>query len=157
MNIFLTVLKKTSNKMAFRTIEITFVLHETENTENFLSHLCLILDLTLDDFSIKKTEGHHGNTIHLISAHFIRDRVHTIAEKIFSSLNSNDLSNLNTDLINYLDDKFNLYLRFNKQAIIDDILVISYDDSVRIKMKPKIKLNENKVIKSYNEMLREYY
>ena len=157
MNIFLTVLKKTSNKMAFRTIEITFVLHETENTENFLSHLCLILDLTLDDFSIKKTEGHHGNTIHLISAHFIRDRVHTIAEKIFSSLNSNDLSNLNTDLINYLDDKFNLYLRFNKQAIIDDILVISYDDSVRIKMKPKIKLTENKAIKSYNELLCEYY
>ena len=157
MNIFLTVLKKTSNKMAFRTIEITFVLHETENTENFLAHLCLILDLSLDDFSIKKTEGHHGNTIHLISAHFIRDRVHTIAEKIFSSLNSNDLSNLNTDLINYLDDKFNLYLRFNKQAIIDDILVISYDDSVRIKMKPKIKLNENKAIKSYNELLCEYY
>ena len=157
MNIFLTVLKKTSNKMAFRTIEITFVLHETENTENFLSHLCLILDLSLDDFSIKKTEGHHGNTIYLISAHFIRDRVHTIAEKIFSSLNSNDLSNLNTDLINYLDDKFNLYLRFNKQAIIDDILVISYDDSVRIKMKPKIKLTENKAIKSYNELLCEYY
>ena len=157
MNIFLTVLKKTSNKMAFRTIEITFVLHETENTENFLSHLCLILDLTLDDFSIKKTEGHHGNTIYLISAHFIRDRVHTIAEKIFSSLNSNDLSNLNTDLINYLDDKFNLYLRFNKQAIIDDILVISYEDSVRIKMKPKIKLTENKAIKSYNELLCEYY
>ena len=157
MNIFLTVLKKPSNKMAFRTIEITFVLHETENTENFLSHLCLILDLSLDDFSIKKTEGHHGNTIQLISAHFIRDRVHTIAEKIFSSLSSNDLSNLNTDLINYLDDKFNLYLRFNKQAIIDDILVISYDDSVRIKMKPKIKLNENKAIKSYNELLCEYY
>ena len=143
--------------MAFRTIEITFVLHETENTENFLFHLCLMLDLSLDDFSIKKTEGHHGNTIQLISAHFIQNRVHTIAEKIFSSLSSNDLSNLNTDLINYLDDKFNLYLRFNKQAIIDDILVISYDDSVRIKMKPKIKLNENKAIKSYNELLCEYY
>ena len=157
MNIFLTVLKKTSNNMAFRTIEITFVLHETENTENFLSHLCLILDLSLDDFSIKKTEGHHGNTIQLISAHFIRDRVHTIAEKIFSSLSNDDLSNLNTDLVNYLDDKSNLYLRFNKQAIIDDTLVISYNDSVRIKMKPKIRLNENKAIKSYNELLSEYY
>ncbi len=118
MNIFLTVLKKTSNNMAFRTIEITFVLHETENTENFLSHLCLILDLSLDDFSIKKTEGHHGNTIQLISAHFIQNRVHTIAEKIFSSLSSNDLSNLNTDLINYFDRYFSLTYNFmNKVSI----------------------------------------
>jgi len=157
MNIFLTVLKKNSNKMAFRTIEITFVLHETENTENFMSHLCHILNLSPEDFSIKKTEGHHNNTIQLIRAHFIRDRVQNITEKILSSLSNDDLSNLSTDLNNHLDDKFNLYLRFNKQEIIDNNLSISYDDSVRIKMKPKIKLNENKAIQSYNELLSKYY
>ncbi|MBH59082.1 MAG: hypothetical protein CMO19_01530 [Thaumarchaeota archaeon] len=156
MNIFLTVLKKTTNIMAFRTIEITFVLHETENTENFLSHLCNILDLSLDDFNIKNTEGHHGNNIKLVSVHLIRDRVNDIAKKIISSLSIDDLSNLSTNLINYLDDKFNLYLRFDKQAIIDNNLAISYDDSVRIKMKPKNKLNETKAIKSYNELLSEY-
>ena len=110
MNIFLTILKKTYNKLAFRTVEITFIIHETENTTKFLSNLCSILDVSDTDFNKKITEGHHGNKIELIRAHFIRNRVDEITEKILLSLNINDLSILNTDLLDYLDDKFTLYL-----------------------------------------------
>ena len=156
MNIFLTILKKTYNKLAFRTVEITFVIHETENTTKFLSNLCSILDISDTDFNKKITEGHHGNKIELIRAHFIRNRVDEITEKILLSLNINDLSILNTDLLDYLDDKFTLYLRFNKQDIIDNILTLSYEDSVRIKIKPKNKLNKTNAIKLYKELLSEY-
>ena len=156
MNISLTVLKKTQKKLDFRTIEITFVIHETEDIDKFLSHLFEIFGLSDTDFSIKKTEGHHGNIIQLIRAHLIRDRVPEITHKILSSINIADLKTINNNLLYYLDDKFTLYLRFNKQDIIDNVLTLSYDDSVRIKMKPKIKLNKDKAIDSYKELLSEY-
>ncbi|MCH2404111.1 MAG: hypothetical protein MK229_03265 [Nitrososphaerales archaeon] len=156
MNISLTILKKTQKKLDFRTIEITFVIHETEDIDKFLSHLFEIFGLSDTDFSIKKTEGHHGNIIQLIRAHLIRDRVPEITNKILSSINVTDLKTINNNLLYYLDDKFTLYLRFNKQDIIDNILTLSYDDSVRIKMKPKIKLNKDKIIASYKELLSEY-
>ena len=156
MNISLTVLKKTQKKLDFRTIEITFVIHETEDIDKFLSHLFEIFGLSDTDFSIKKTEGHHGNIIQLIRAHLIRDRVPEITHKILSSITVTDLKTINNNLLYYLDDKFTLYLRFNKQDIIDNVLMLSYDDSVRIKMKPKIKLNKDKAIASYKELLSEY-
>ena len=156
MNISLTILKKTQKKLDFRTIEITIVIHETENIDKFLSHLLEIFGLSDTDFSIKKTEGHHGNIIQLIRAHLIRDRVPEITHKILSSINVTDLKTINNNLLYYLDDKFTLYLRFNKQDIIDNVLTLSYDDSVRIKMKPKIKLNKDKAIASYKELLSEY-
>ena len=156
MNISLTVLKKTQKKLDFRTIEITFVIHETEDIDKFLSHLFEIFGLSDTDFSIKKTEGHHRNIIQLIRAYLIRDRVPEITEKILSSINIADLKTINNNLLYYLDDKFTLYLRFNKQDIIDNVLTLSYDDSVRIKMKPKIKLNKDKAIASYKELLSEY-
>ena len=156
MNISLTILKKTQKKLDFRTIEITFVIHETENIDKFLSHLFEIFGLSDTDFTIKKTEGHHGNIIQLIRAHLIRDRVPEITHKILSSITVTDLKTINNNLLYYLDDKFTLYLRFNKQDIIDNVLTLSYDDSVRIKMKPKIKLNKDKAIASYKELLSEY-
>ena len=156
MNISLTILKKTQKKLDFRTIEITFVIHETETIDKFLSHLFEIFGLSDTDFSIKKTEGHHRNIIQLIRAYLIRDRVPEITEKILSSINIADLKTINNNLLYYLDDKFTLYLRFNKQDIIDNVLTLSYDDSVRIKMKPKIKLNKDKAIASYKELLSEY-
>ena len=156
MNISLTILKKTQKKLDFRTIEITFVIHETENIDKFLSHLFEIFGLSDTDLSIKKTEGHHRNIIQLIRAYLIRDRVPEITEKILSSINIADLKTINNNLLYYLDDKFTLYLRFNKQDIIDNVLTLSYDDSVRIKMKPKIKLNKDKAIASYKELLSEY-
>mgnify|MGYP001165313675 FL=1 len=156
MNISLTILKKTQKKLDFRTIEITFVIHETENIDKFLSHLFEIFGLSDTDFSIKKTEGHHGNIIKLFRAYLIRDRVPEITNKILSSINVTDLKTINNNLLYYLDDKFTLYLRFNKQDIIDNVLTLSYDDSVRIKMKPKIKLNKDKAIASYKELLSEY-
>ena len=156
MNISLTILKKTQKKLDFRTIEITFVIHETENIDKFLSHLLEIFGLSDTDFSIKKTEGHHGNIIKLFRAYLIRDRVPEIINKILSSINVTDLKTINNNLLYYLDDKFTLYLRFNKQDIIDNVLTLSYDDSVRIKMKPKIKLNKDKAIASYKELLSEY-
>ncbi len=156
MNISLTILKKTQKKLDFRTIEITFVIHETENIDKFLSHLFEIFGLSDTDFSIKKTEGHHGNIIKLFRAYLIRDRVPEITNKILSSINVTDLKTINNNLLYYLDDKFTLYLRFNKQDIIDNVLTLSYDDSVRIKIKPKIKLNKDKAIASYKELLSEY-
>tara|TARA_B100000929_G_scaffold285802_1_gene269942 strand:- start:488 stop:961 length:474 start_codon:yes stop_codon:yes gene_type:complete len=156
MNISLTILKKTQKKLDFRTIEITFVIHETENIDKFLSHLFEIFGLSDTDFSIKKTEGHHGNIIKLFRAYLIRDRVPEITNKILSSINVTDLKIINNNLLYYLDDKFTLYLRFNKQDIIDNVLTLSYDDSVRIKIKPKIKLNKDKAIASYKELLSEY-
>ena len=156
MNISLTILKKTQKKLDFRTIEITFVIHETEDIDKFLSHLFEIFGLSDTDFSIKKTEGHHGNIIQLFRAYLIRDRVPEITNKILSSMNVTDLKTINDNLLYYLDDKFTLYLRFNKQDMIDNVLTLSYDDSVRIKMKPKIKLNKDKAIASYKELLSEY-
>ena len=156
MNIFLIILRKIHNKLTFRTLEIAFVIQETENIDILTLILNAIFGLVDSDYKIKKTEGHHGNIIQLIRAHLIRDRVPEITNKILSSINVTDLKTINNNLLYYLDDKFTLYLRFNKQDIIDNVLTLSYDDSVRIKMKPKIKLNKDKAIASYKELLSEY-
>ena len=156
MNIFLIILAKIRNKFAVRTIEVTFVIHETENTDKLLSCICDTLGLLDTDFVLKSTDGHHGNTIKFVQAYFVRNRVPELTKKILSSLSIVDRNYIITHVTDYLDNKFTFYLRFSKQDIMDKCLKVSYNGSIRIKMKPKIKLHKNIVLNSYEDLLRDY-
>lgn len=89
-------------------------------------------------FTQHKLQGHHRNPIILLETTIhdptvIKESITTIAQQ----LRSTDRYQLWQDRHRYLDEKGNLYLRFDKQAAYNKRLVFSQADPIRVKIKPK--------------------
>ncbi len=89
-------------------------------------------------FTQHKLQGHHRNPIILLETTIhdpsvIKESITTIAQQ----LRSTDRYQLWQDRHRYLDEKGNLYLRFDKQAAYNKRLVFSQVDPIRVKIKPK--------------------
>ena len=155
MNIFLIILRKIHNKLTFRTLEIAFVIHETENIDILTLNLNAIFGLVDSDYKIKKTEGHHGNMIKFVQVYLVRNRVQDVIDKILSLLAVVDKEDIIQNIESYLDSRFTFFLRVSKQEIPNKKLVLSYDDSIRIKMKPSMKLSQSNAHKFYIDVLED--
>jgi RNA binding exosome subunit len=89
-------------------------------------------------FTQRKLQGHHRNPIIFLETTIqdptvIKESITTIAKQ----LRSTDRYLLLQDRHRYLDEKGNLYLRFDKQAAYKKQLVFSQADPIRVKIKPK--------------------
>lgn len=89
-------------------------------------------------FTQRKLHGHHRNPIIFLETTIqdptvIKESITTIAQQ----LRSTDRYLLLQDRHRYLDEKGNLYLRFDKQAAYKKQLAFSQADPIRVKIKPK--------------------
>jgi hypothetical protein len=89
-------------------------------------------------FTQHKLQGHHRNPIIFLETTIqdpavLTESITTIARQ----LRSTDRYLLCQDRHRYLDEKGNLYLRFDKQAAYKKQLVFSQADPIRVKIKPK--------------------
>lgn len=89
-------------------------------------------------FTQHKLQGHHQNPIIRLETTIwnptiIEESITTIAQK----LRSTDQHQLWQNHHRYLDEKGNLYLRFDKQAAYNKKLIFGQADPIRIKIKQK--------------------
>ena len=89
-------------------------------------------------FTQRALQGHHRNPIIFLETTIqdpavIKESITTIDQQ----LRSTDRYLLWQDGHRYLDEKGNLYLRFDKQAAYKKQLVFSQADPIRVKIKPK--------------------
>jgi RNA-binding protein len=137
----------------FSAAEVNLVLHATENPEKVLAAVELELAVPAARFSGEASEGHFGNKILLPRAILPSREAGDLAARILSSLNSADRQQLADRLVEYLDEKGNLYLRLDKQRLCQRKVSLAETDAIRIKFKPVRRYTPSGNMETYRGLL----
>ncbi|MDW8045141.1 MAG: RNA-binding domain-containing protein [Nitrososphaerota archaeon] len=140
--------------MKISSIEISFIVHATEDEEKVLESIVKRLSIPREIFKVRRMEGHFGNPIQFYHARLTGNEADRFAERLFPSLDDIDKDLMRIELKKYIDEHGNLYLRIDKQTFFDEKgkLRLSQEDAVRIKLKFKEKQSLNflnKYLKNY--------
>ncbi|MBQ6443689.1 MAG: exosome protein [Methanosphaera sp.] len=113
----------------------TFV-YSTEEEENVVKSLNYIFSEPSPVKTI--TEDHFGNKIFILSEKISKKRfTKDIVKFLNDNLSNDDKNIINDELSRRMDDKGNLFLRFDKQEAYDENLKLTYDGNA-IHMRIKI-------------------
>jgi len=80
-------------------------------------------------------EGHHGNPIVKIDAKIVSDDAGQFAHLLGSKLSKSERIMLLRNLLLHSDDDGNLYIRVDKQKLLQGTFQLTEDDPIRIKIK----------------------
>ncbi|MDO5826076.1 MAG: exosome protein [Methanosphaera sp. rholeuAM130] len=134
----------------------TFV-YSTEDEENVVKSLNYIF---LEPSPVKTiTEDHFGNDILILSQKISKKRyVRDIVNFLNENLSQQDKDVLREELSRRMDDKGNLFMRFDKQEAYDENLKLTYDgDAIHVRIKiasyPVSKENAIRVAKEIFDFL----
>ncbi|MGD1835218.1 MAG: RNA-binding domain-containing protein [Nitrososphaeraceae archaeon] len=142
------------DKFSFSTTDVDLLLHATEDKNLVFDKIEQILFIPKDIFNIVELEGHWGNPIISVSCTLDKLKSHDLIFKIFSSLNFNDKEKLTDNLEDYMDEKYYLYMRIDKQHLCKNKISLDpTDDSIKLRFKPSKKL----VTKDQRKIIPKYY
>lgn len=112
----------------------TFV-YSTEEEENVVKSLNYIFSEPSPVKTI--TEDHFGNKIFILSEKISKKRfTKDIVKFLNDNLSNDDRNIINDELSRRMDDKGNLFLRFDKQDAFDENLKLTYDgDAIHMRIK----------------------
>lgn len=134
----------------------TFV-YSTEDEENVVKSLNYIFSEPSPVKTI--TEDHFGNKIFILSEKISKKRfTKDIIKFLNDNLSTDDKNIINDELSRRMDDKGNLFLRFDKQEAYDENLKLTYDgDAIHLRIKiasyPVSKKNATLVAKEIFDFL----
>lgn len=127
---------------AFSAVEISIIIHATEDKDKILRSLNALLGIPANSFFVGVASGHWQNQILFLTSHL--DERH--ANELYSKINN--VLSAESGLTNLLDKKGNLYIRLDKQALCKGRLALLERDSVRVKF--------NATFKHKSEVSTEY-
>lgn len=115
---------------------ISVVIHATEDKEKVKSKIIQAFNLNSTKFEEIKTEGHWGNEISLLSLSLEQTEAVQLIRKIYGLLDKTGKGHLINSLGESVDEKYNLYIRIDKQKLCSSRIELSDKDSIKIKFKP---------------------
>jgi RNA binding exosome subunit len=139
-------------KGPIQSVEVTFILHATEDSDRVVSAVLRLLGTTrVPEF--EHLEGHFGNVI-------IRARLHlegAEAGEAFANVVSVMPQSVRVEIIkgmaSFMDEHSALFIRLDKQLLISGSVQLGFGDSVRIRVKPRIFLLKGGAARFYTELL----
>ncbi|MEO9319396.1 MAG: RNA-binding domain-containing protein [Nitrososphaera sp.] len=137
----------------FSSAEIGFVIHATENSERILDSIESTLSVPKTNFSLSEAEGHFKNQIRLASCNLASGDANEFATRVISLLRSSDKEELSRNLSQHSDERGNLYIRIDKQALCKGRVILSESDSIRIRFKPVRRFKPSGNLESYRGLL----
>lgn len=116
--------------------EISLVLHATEDEEKVISSLNALLEISRVLIIQSATHGHFGNSIKTLKVTVRGRKSNELLDRIVRLLSSSDRATLVESIEDYVDEKRNLYLRLDKQALCKNAVRIAEQDPIRIRLRP---------------------
>ncbi|MCP8315224.1 MAG: hypothetical protein H3Z53_12775 [archaeon] len=135
-------------------IEITWMIHATEDGEKVVKKMGEFLPLSGDDIKSFNLEGHFGNPILLYKARLTGAKANKFVDTLFSSLSDIEKKMLERELSKHLDEYGALYIRIDKQLLCEGKISLSEKDAIRIKLKPRSGLKLHEKFSYYRGLLR---
>jgi len=123
--------------MKFSSVEITWMIHATEDGEKVVKKMLELFPLSYDNMKSFNLEGHFGNPVLLYKARLTGDKASKFVDTLFSSLRDIDKKVLESELSEHLDEHGDFYIRIDKQLLCEGKIGLSEKDAIRIKLKSK--------------------
>jgi RNA-binding protein len=130
---------------------ISVVIHATEDKDKVISKIVKVLSLNSARFQEFNTRGHWGNQIVLLNLSLGQTLAGKILKTIYTSLGNKKTAFLSS-LEQSIDEKYNLYVRIDKQSICREEISLSDQDSIKIKFRPS-KFRQSNKSETYRELL----
>lgn len=138
----------------FSSVTISFFVHATEDLELVLHDLSSVFDLGDEEITKETMAGHFGNSIIFVKAHITGNRAQQVAGLLMMKLTDLARSRIIAELEKSMDEHDSLYLRIDRQSL-KNTLEIGDDEPVRVKLKPKSRLPDRRVMKmAYTELIK---
>jgi RNA-binding protein len=133
-------------------VTISVVIHATEDKDKVISKIVKVLSLNSARFQEFNTRGHWGNQIVLLNLSMGQTLAGKILKTIYTSLGDNKKTAFLSSLEQSIDEKYNLYVRIDKQSICREEISLSDQDSIKIKFRPS-KFRQSNKSETYRELL----
>lgn len=118
-----------------QSVELSTIAHATEDPNKVDKALQNLLLGLHQPFTRRYLEGHHGNPIVKIEAKLTSEDASRFAYLLASKLPKIERLKLLRDLHLHTDDDGNLYIRVDKQRLLQGALQLAEDDPIRVKIK----------------------
>jgi RNA binding exosome subunit len=118
-----------------QSVELSTIAHATEDPSKVDKALQNMLQDIHQPFTRRYLEGHHGNPIVKIEAKLAYEDASQFAYMLIHKLSKSERLIILRDLQLHSDDDGNLYIRVDKQRLLQGTLQIAEDDPIRVKIK----------------------
>jgi RNA binding exosome subunit len=133
-------------------VEVSFFVHATEDLETIKNAVSALLSVGAEPEE-EKMEGHFGNPIIWVRYHFIGENAAAALSGIEACLSANEKDRLKRGVDDLVDEHSALYLRFDKQRLVEGKLEEGTRDPVRVKVKPRLFLLRSGAREFYSKVL----
>jgi len=118
-----------------QSVELSTIAHATEDPNKVDKALQNLLQDIHQQFARHYLEGHHGNPIVKIEAKLTDENASQLAYSLVRKLSKSERLTLLRNLQLHSDGDGNLYIRLDKQRLLQGTLQIAEDDPIRVKIK----------------------
>ena len=118
-----------------QSVELSTIAHATEDTNRVDRALQSLLEDIPQQLTRQYLEGHHGNPIVRIEVKLTSEDASQFAYSLIGKLSASERLILLRDLRLHSDEDGNLYIRIDKQGLLQGTFQIADDDPIRVKIK----------------------
>jgi len=123
-------------KSAIQTLEVSYLLHATEDASKVAAAVRGLVG-GVTPFESEEMEGHFGNSIRKMSIHMHGEDAGTAFTRLVASMPRALRESVARDIDGFVDEHSSLYLRFDKQRLVEGEVASGYGEAVRLKVKPR--------------------
>ena len=139
-------------KSTIQSLDVSYLVHETEDLEKVNSAVAKFIGSEVSP-EIEVMAGHFGNSITKGSVHLHGAE----ATQSFQGIVQRLPPALKTDLVAkigiYVDEHSSLFLRFDKQRLVQGELAAGSKDAIRVKVKPRAFLMKGRANEFFANLL----
>ena len=133
-------------------ITIDVIVHATEDISKIFQSFNDILEIEEESFAITETTGYYENPIIMLNAKLVKKQAKSFMEKFLKLLSKNQINQLIEEIEERIaDSKF--HLRLDKQELIKGVVVLSEQDTIKIRIHTPI-YNKKESIRKFSEVFQ---
>ena len=123
-------------KSGIQSLDVSYILHATENADKVSAAVGALVG-DQPRFELQEMEGHFGNSIRMVSLHLHGEEATRAFARIRAEMPEALRKSVALDIDRVVDEHSSLYLRFDKQRLVQGVVAAGYDDAIRLKVKPR--------------------
>ena len=124
-------------KGPIQSVEVSYLVHATEDMQKLDSSVGGLFP-ERGEVVVEELAGHFGNRIASVKERFTGDEAEAAFKGLTSRLSPQVRKEIRDGMGTYMDEHSALYLRLDKQGVVDGRLSLGSGDSVHVKVKPRL-------------------
>lgn len=134
-------------------MDVSYLLHATEDAEKVAFAVRELIDVEAP-FEFVDMAGHYGNDIRKVSVHLHGEDATKAFTRLAGRMPREMRELVARDIDRFVDEHASLYMRFDKQRLVEGEISIGYGEAIRLKVKPRAYLTRGRGRDFFLEQLK---